>query len=348
VGLGEARYGAISPAWIADLYPPARRNFPISIFYVAIPVGSAFGYIVGGIMAAHFGWRAAFLWAGAPGLLLALSLLLLHEPVRGANDEPGGEGTCGPGVAAFGQGVGTGGPPVRAAAELEAEADGRAGRPYLSCLLGRFLHSYSRLLAHPDYLLVVAGYVAQNFAMGGFAFWAPTFLHRVHGLGLEQADRFFGGWLVLTGLAATLLGGWAATAMGRRSPAGYARLLAVSAIAVVPATVAAFALANRGPAEVALVIAMFLIFLPTGPLNTLILETVPFAMRACAMAASIFAIHLFGDLWSPKLIGVLSDHWGSLREAVLYTLPVATAASAGCWIWLALRQARTGELTHPG
>jgi hypothetical protein len=90
---------------------------------------------------------------------------------------------------------------------------------------------------------------------------------------------------------------------------------------------------------------MFLIFLPTGPLNTLILETVPVAMRACAMAASIFAIHLFGDLWSPKLIGVLSDHWGSLRQAVLYTLPIATAASAACWICLALRQARrTGSL----
>jgi hypothetical protein len=194
---------------------------------------------------------------------------------------------------------------------------------------------------------VVAGYVAQNFAMGGFAFWAPTFLHRVHGLDLEQADRFFGGWLVLTGLAATLLGGFAATALGRRSPAGYARLLAVSAIAVVPATFAAFALGSRGPAEVALVLAMFLIFLPTGPINTLILETVPVAQRACAMAASIFAIHLFGDLWSPKLIGILSDRWGSLREAALYTLPAATAVSAIFWAWLAIRQARRSQTALP-
>ena len=128
--------------------------------------------------------------------------------------------------------------------------------------------------------------------------------------------------------------------MARRSPAGYARLLALSALATVPATVAAFAFTQRGPAEAALVAAMFLIFLPTGPLNTLILETVPVAMRASAMAASIFAIHLLGDLWSPTLVGYLSDRLGSLREAVLWTLPAGTALCAGLWTWLAVRQAR--------
>lgn len=318
VGLGEASYGAISPAWIADLYPPARRNLPISLFYVAIPVGSALGYIVGGLVAVHLGWRAAFLWAGAPGLLLALSLLLLHEPARGASEKT--------------EWAGTGGPPVRAPEQSPPNPSDHPRGP------SAFLHAYARLRHHPDYLLVVAGYVAQTFAMGGFAFWAPTFLHRVHGLGVGESDRFFGGWLVLTGLAATLLGGVAATALHRRSPAGYARLLALSAVALVPATWAAFALTTRLPAEIALITAMFLIFLPTGPLNTLILETVPVAMRAGAMAASIFAIHLGGDLWSPKVIGILSDRLGDLREAVLYTLPAATAVSAACWIWLALRQ----------
>ena len=309
VGLGEASYGSISPGWIADLYTPARRNLRISIFYMAIPVGSAFGYILGGYMGAHFGWRSAFLWAGAPGLLLALSLLLLTEPARGAS-EPAG-------------------------APLDGPAPEPAENPLRS-----LLHTYGRLRGHPDYLLVVAGYVAQTFSMGAFAFWAPTFLSRTHGMGLEEAGRFFGGWLVVAGLLATFLGGAVATALRRRSPAGYARLLSVSALATVPATVAAFACTGRGPAEVALVAAMFLIFLPTGPLNTLILETVPVGLRACAMAASIFAIHLLGDLWSPTLVGFLSDRFGSLREAALWTLPAGTALCALLWTWLALRQAR--------
>ena len=301
VGLGEASYGTISPAWIADLYAPARRNAAISIFYVAIPVGSALGYILGGVMAAHFGWRSAFFVAGAPGLLLALALLLLPEPARGSS-EPAGA----PEDAPAGSGLGV----------------------------------YARLRHCPDYLLVVAGYTAQTFAMGAFAFWAPTFLQRVHGFGLEEADHFFGVALVLSGLGATLLGGWIASAWQRRSPAGYARVLAASAAATVAAAWASFALTGRGPAEVALVAAMFLIFLPTGPINTLILETVPVGMRAAAMAASLFAIHAFGDLWSPKLVGMLSDRTGSLRGATLSTLPPALAVCAACWLALALRQGR--------
>ena len=323
VGLGEASYGSISPGWIADLYPPARRNLRISIFYMAIPIGSALGYILGGVMAAHFGWRSAFFWAGAPGLLLALSLLPLQEPARGSS-EP--ESLL----------------PAKGRGQVDAIADApRDGNSInLTPLLSRFFGVYLRLRHHPDYLLVVAGYVAQTFSMGAFAFWAPTFLSRVHGLGVEQAGRFFGGWLVVTGLLATFVGGAAATALGRRSPAGYAQLLALSALATVPATLAAFILTNRGPAEAALIAAMFLIFLPTGPINTLILETVPVGMRACAMAASIFAIHLLGDFWSPALVGFLSDRLGSLREAALCTLPAGTAVCALLWAWLAARQSR--------
>ena len=299
VGLGEASYGSISPGWIADLYPPATRNLRISIFYMAIPVGSALGYMIGSAMAVHFGWRSAFLWAGAPGLLLALGLLLLREPERGASE-----------------------PADRRPAAAGSD-DG--ANPF-----GSMVRTYLRLRDHPDYLLVVAGYVAQTFAMGAFAYWGPTFLVRAHGFTVAQAGLFFGGALVVTGISATLVGGAAATALHRRSPAGYAQLLALSAIATVPATLASFALAERGPAEVALVAAMFLIFLPTGPVNTLILETVPIGMRACAMAASIFAIHLLGDLWSPQLIGFLSDRCGSLREAALWTLPAGTAVCARC------------------
>ena len=86
---------------------------------------------------------------------------------------------------------------------------------------------------------------------------------------------------------------------------------------------------------------MFLIFLPTGPINTLILETVPVSMRAAAMAASIVAIHALGDLWSPKIVGLLSDRLGSLRVAARTRAPPpALAVCPVCWAWLALRQAR--------
>jgi MFS transporter, Spinster family, sphingosine-1-phosphate transporter len=86
VGVGEASYAVVTPSLLSDCYPPERRARVLGIFYAAIPVGSALGYVVGGLVGEHFGWRAAFFVAGAPGVALAFVLLLLAEPRRGARD----------------------------------------------------------------------------------------------------------------------------------------------------------------------------------------------------------------------------------------------------------------------
>ena len=86
VGIGEASYTVITPSLISDLYPASYRARALSIFYAAMPVGIALGYILGGQVAAHLGWRPAFFIAGGPGLMLALALLLLREPPRGNLD----------------------------------------------------------------------------------------------------------------------------------------------------------------------------------------------------------------------------------------------------------------------
>jgi len=83
VGLGEASYATISPSLISDAYSPARRNNALTIFYVAIPVGAALGYLVGSQISTAWGWRYAFVVAGLPGLLLAVSLLPFREQERG-------------------------------------------------------------------------------------------------------------------------------------------------------------------------------------------------------------------------------------------------------------------------
>ncbi len=83
VGVGEASYGSISPPLLGDYFPPARRARVFALFFMAIPVGSALGYLLGGLLGARFGWRDAFLIAGAPGLLLALVLFFQKDPPRG-------------------------------------------------------------------------------------------------------------------------------------------------------------------------------------------------------------------------------------------------------------------------
>jgi hypothetical protein len=156
-------------------------------------------------------------------------------------------------------------------------------------------------------------------------------------MAVDEAGLFFGGSLVVTGLLATLAGGFAASWWQRRTGRGYAGLLAVSSILSVPTAFAAFLLPDLGAAKAALAGSMFFLFLATGPINTLILETVPIAMRASAMAGSIFAIHMFGDLWSPRIVGYLSDQWGSLQRACLWVLPGALIVCAFFWCWLLAR-----------
>jgi len=86
VGIGEATFVAISPAFLSDLFPEHIRGRVMGFFYMATPVGSALGYIVGGYLGHHYGWRAPFMICAFPGLLLAFGVLALREPVRGASD----------------------------------------------------------------------------------------------------------------------------------------------------------------------------------------------------------------------------------------------------------------------
>src|SRR5258706_5753904 len=91
VGLGEASYATISPSLLSDAFVATRRNNALTIFYVAIPVGAALGYLVGGEISSQWSWRHAFIWAGIPGLLLALVLLPFEEPRRGQAELPGSQ-----------------------------------------------------------------------------------------------------------------------------------------------------------------------------------------------------------------------------------------------------------------
>jgi len=299
VGVGEASYATISPSLISDSYPPNRRNNALTIFYVAIPVGAALGNIIGGQVAAHYGWRSAFIWAGIPGLLLALVLLPFAEPKRGQAE----------GMEMMKPGLG----------------DGLA------------------LFKLPDFNLVVWGYTAYTFALGAFGVWGPTFLHRIHGVPNETAATFFGAVLVVAGLVGTMAGGFAATAWHKRNPAGYAWTLGLSVLVAAPLGFAAFLISNRFGSMAFMAAAMFFLFLSTGPVNTLILESVPIHLRASAMAVSIFMIHLFGDMWSPEIVGRISTATGSLQKGVMI-LPVALIVCAGLWLALAVK---TRRATNP-
>ncbi len=86
VGVGEAAYATLGPAILSDIFPEEERAARFTWFYLAIPVGSALGFVLGGVVGGAWGWRASFLVAGLPGLLLAVRMAAQADPPRGAMD----------------------------------------------------------------------------------------------------------------------------------------------------------------------------------------------------------------------------------------------------------------------
>lgn len=88
VGIGEASFVILSPTFVADMFPENQRGRVMGVFYLAIPVGTALGYLLGGVMGPQYGWRAPFYVGAAPGVLLAFILFFIPEPPLGNFDSP--------------------------------------------------------------------------------------------------------------------------------------------------------------------------------------------------------------------------------------------------------------------
>lgn len=285
VGVGEASYASVSPGLIADYVSSRRRAMAMSVFYMAIPVGAALGYVLGGFFGSRIGWRHTFLLVGGPGLLLALLALFIHEPKRPA----------------------------------PAATESRTGMDFLA-------QCRDHLFRNPVWIRLTVAYTLYTFAMGGMAFWMPSFLVRGKGFSVEDSGVLFGVLTVITGVGGTFTGGWLADAMQRRRPDGYVRMSWITIALSLP-FIAAFILVPHRWTTLALVFAAeWLLFMNTGPVNTMIVGCVPPSLRSTAMAVNIFFIHLLGDALSPALIGWVADH-RSLSTA-LWLIPVAVVLSA--------------------
>jgi MFS family permease len=285
VGVGEASFGTLAPAYLADTLPLNRRSWALGIFYLAIPVGSALAYLVGGLMGSKWGWRPAFLLAGFPGL--ALAALVLKLPGVGVE----GRGPTAP--------VPSPGPPLPAHASLWSGA--RA------------------LWRLPTFKLVSLGYGMVTFTLGGLAFWMPRYLEAVKGLEMAQANYLLFGTVTVAGSLGVLCGGF----LGDRLQAYTLKApLLVSGVGVALSLPLA-ALAIYAPAPhyyiPGLVGAIFLLFLNPGVLTAVVVSVAGPKRRAQAVALNIVIIHLVGDVPSPFLIGWLADLWG-LKWGVSLTL----------------------------
>jgi MFS family permease len=337
VGVGEAGYATVAPAMIADVFEPQRRGRMLAYFYLAIPVGSALGYVLGGWIAGNWeslvspgvlawlgladvadpGWRLAFLLAGVPGLLFALGALLLAEPTRGGRDV----------------------------------ADARSEAGHDNPLL-----AIKRLFRSPAFRTTTGGMILMTFTMGGLALWMPTFLQRAHGMGEAEAGTVFGALTVVAGLTATLFGGWLGDRWFTRAQGGYLRVSGWGLILGTPFALLMALVGGLHPALALAFVAEFFLFLNTGPLNAALVGCVPANLRASSIAINVLFIHMFGDALSPYLMGAMSDALGpglaggmlgetAQTAGLRLALIVAGVAPALGGLWL-LRGARILD-RHP-
>jgi len=262
LGVGEASFGIFAPALLSDFYPEDQRNRVLTIFNVAIPVGAALGYLVGGTVGEHFGWRMSFIVSAVPGVIIALLIVfLMKEPARGASQHE--------------------------KAKLEK---------------GTVLS----LLKNKAYLGSILGYAAVTFSLGGISWWMPSFLQRVDGRSQSSAAFLMGAITVVTGLGGTITGGVIAQKWSRTNSKALYLVPAISAALAVPPALLCF----FGPKSLTLpglAVAIFLIFLGTGPVNAATVNAVRPEIRATAMAGQLFIIHALGDMISPRIIGAVSD-----------------------------------------
>jgi MFS family permease len=303
VGVGEAAYGPVAPAMISDLYPVARRGQVMAWFYVAIPVGGALGYVLGGAVAQITGdWRWAFYVVIPPGLFLGLWCFFMREPPRGRADFVG---------------------PRREEPPPEPTVGIPLRRPSA--------RDYLVLLKTPSYVICTLGMTAMTFAIGGIAFWMPDYIFDYRGEpDLARVNLTFGAIVVVSGLCGTLLGGLAGDWLRPRYPGSYFLVSGTAMLLGFPLTVAMLYVPFPW-AWVFIFLAVFCLFFNTGPTNTILANVMHPSIRASGFALNILIIHAFGDAVSPLIIGAVADR-SSLHDGFLLVSGMILVSGL-LWFW---------------
>ena len=263
VGIGEGGYGPAAPTILSDLFSIETRGRVMAVFCAAIPVGSALGYVIGGLVGAHLGWRWAFYLVAPPGLLLGLLCFWQRDP--------------------------------RVAADNLVQKT-----------LRRSIRDYVNLFRTRSYLINCVAQTLMTFVTGGLGFWVPAYLRYRH-QSSAAGMTIFGLITVVAGLVSTLLGGVIADKLRPRFPGSYFWVSGIGMLIACPTFIVSLYVPFPA-AWIAMFIAIFFLFLNTGPSNTALANVSLPAVRATAFAANIFVIHAFGDVQAFWLLGYIGGH----------------------------------------
>ncbi len=301
VGIGEAGGSPPAHSMISDYYPPERRGTAMAIYSVGLHFGILLGFLLGGVIAQAFGWRAAFFAVGLPGVVFAVIFLLtVKEPVRGRFEHSG---------------------------QAEHKPTLRETIESLSSFRSIWYLAFGAAFA------AFAGYGNGNFA--------PSYLIRNHGMTLGEVGvvlAVFGGG---GGMIGVFLGGYLSDRLGVRDKRWYLWVPMIAGLLSVPLGFPYLLLDNTAVVIFFLFLVTISINTYIGPCIAVAHGLVPPAMRAFTSAILFFILNMIGLGLGPLTAGLLSDfyapHFGAdnLRYAML---TVALLSSPSILLfWLAAR-----------
>lgn len=314
VGVGEASFVSLAAPYILDVAPEGQSNSWISIFYMFISVGFALGYVYGGLVGGSIGWRAAF-WIE--------SLLMLPFAIFGFVTDPIYLKSSLDKLEAIPQSDSEA--PHTTTEDLHAPLS--AGEDKNKALSGGLGSDLLELAKCKAYVTNIIGYTVYNFVLGAYAYWGPKAGLAI--FNLQSADLVFGGVTILSGIVGTLCGGLFMDYLGS-TLRNLFKLLAVATTVGGVFCFIAFWSSSLITFILFLAIGEFFLFAIQGPVNTVSLVSVHPSLKALAMAMSTVCIHVFGDVPSSPLVGLLQDRIDNWRITTLILTSIFFIAAA---IW---------------
>jgi predicted MFS family arabinose efflux permease len=292
VAVGEAGGSPPAHSMISDIFPPTRRATALSVYSVGVHIGILTAFLLGGRLAAHFGWHTAFLVVGPPGIILAFILrLTVREPTRGA-----------------------------AQPDAAAPRDGGT-RPLGETLALLWSRRSFRHIA------LVAG--VQGLLVYGIGNWLASFFLRSFPIKIGELSMWLALAVGLGGACGTLLGGFATDRLGSKDKRWYLWIPLLGVAIALPTLITILTTANLSTALVLSFVFNCAINLYLAPIFAISHGLVDARTRALVSSILFFLSNLIGLGAGPMIIGILSDRFAalgsmnSLRDAMLIIGTVA-------------------------
>ena len=288
VGLGETGYGSVGAAFIASLFPRRLRSALLGAFFAAASLGSVLGVLLGGVIAARWGWKAAFGVVGIPGLALALLYMLVRDYKT---------------------------VPLTPQLDRATRSVGNSVR-----------HIAASLARSRTVLWTCVGGALQLIVVSAVWSWLPSYINRFHGLAPQQASKQ-AALVVLIGALGSLVWGTVVDRLARRRARNKLLVLAALCLLTMAIFLVAFGGLFTDGAQFRLIaLGGFVMTCSVGVVAAVVIDVIHPAVRSTGSAVLSLFQNLFGLAVGPFLAGVLSDAWG-LRVAMA-VVPVCSVFAA--------------------